>query len=95
MSLNISGLSKNYNHPEKGLSQKPLLKIEILPSNHIFKNLVGGSALPKRKRVSHYEIMSNFKKSPLTKTKPVVRGHIYYEYVWKNKLLLHCYTNIK
>ena len=61
MSLNISDVSKNCNHPEKGLSQQPPLKIEILPSTHIFENFVGGSSLPRIKGGSHDEIMINFK----------------------------------
>ena len=65
--LSISDFSKNCNHRQKGLSQQPPQKIEILPSTHIFENLVGGSNL-----MSMY-IMSD----------------------GKNKLLLHCYTNIK
>ena len=106
MSLNISDLGflfKNCNHWKRAwvtpLSQQ-------YPSNNwnsiepsLFENLGGSSALPRRKGVSNWNY-DQFLKNIETKTKPVVRGYIYWlESMYtisdgKAELLLHYNTNI-
>ena len=106
MSLNVSDFSflcKNCDTLKKvtPLLQQPPSRNLNPTELSLFENLVGGLTFHRRKKGSHYEIMIIFKKNCQTKTKPVVRGYIYWlEGMYtmsdgKNKLLLHCYANIE
>ena len=63
----------------------------------LFERLVGGSTLPRSTLFDYDQFLKNCQ----TKTKPLVRGFIYWLECMctmsdeKIELLLHCYTNTK